>query len=53
MENKMTNKVNENLRVDISSREKLKENIDYAKVVVTDTSSGQVISTKRVVLLAD
>ncbi len=45
--------VGNNLKVNISSREKLKGNIDFAKVVVTDISSGEVVSTKRIVLLAD
>jgi len=38
--------------VAVSAKEKLKGNINFAKVVVRDTSSGEVISTKRVVLLA-
>ncbi len=58
MENEMKNEesvelVGNNLKVNISSREKLKGNIDFAKVVVTDISSGEVVSTKRIVLLAD
>jgi hypothetical protein len=44
---------NSGYQVNISSREHLKGNVDFARVVVTDTTSGKVVSTKRVVLLAD
>jgi len=37
----------------VSAKEKMKGNIDFAKVTICDSSSGEVISTKRVVLLAN
>jgi len=40
-------------QADVSSQEQMKGSINFAKVVVRDSSSGEVISTKRVVLLAN
>ncbi len=43
----------QNRKVEVSPRATLKGKIDFAKVVVTDASSGKIVSSKRVVLLAE
>lgn len=40
-------------QAETSSKEPMKGSINFAKVTVTDTSSGEVVSRKRVILLAN
>jgi len=44
---------NKKLNVVVSKQKTGSDNVRYAKLTVTDRTSGKVVSKKRVVLLAD